>query len=379
MSDNLTSSDSFAHFFASLQSFYNSNECRATQATGTRVYGAAEAIAALEDPEDVLLDSPPEKAHALEEKNTAPFIPTADLLQLEQCDIEYSTQELATQIEGSTAELSTENTIRHAADHDDRRKREQSDIELSTQKLVEQIEGSVAERLPKDITWHGAEHYENGGKFQDRPVSTTQDSLFLILPPLNQSKWAKPSTLQLAPKLVDVKLSQSYRQGRLQPKGLVSKTTSYASMTSVSLETSKWAIRKSAGQGGAVKPTDQGRTMPTSSMHLSGKDSGRHIQEKPRQCYSPEFLLRFSKYRHPPPNIYWIVRTIRDDTTKPKDKVAAQVSAPNATFRDGNGNRNRSDSAPTAVTLLAKAESAHRVVHPIAARPPPFPTKSSPN
>ncbi|KAF9303068.1 hypothetical protein BGZ74_004422 [Mortierella antarctica] len=383
MSDKLTSSDSFAHFFTSLQSFYTSRERRATEAAGTRVSVAAEAIAALEDPDDVLLDSHVEEEHTSEEKNSAPFILTADLLQLEQCDIEHSTQKSVTQIEGSTAELSTKNATRHIAEHDDQSQREQCDIEHSTWKLVAQIECSEAELSPKNTAWHGAEHYESGGRFQDRPVSTTQDSLFLKLPPLHQSKWAKPSTPRLAPKLVNMNSNPSNRQGRLQPTGLEPKTASYASVTTASLEASKWATRKIAGQGGAVKPTDQGHTISTplggranSGLDLFGKDSGGRIQENPRRCYTLEFLLRFSKYRRPPPNICWIVRTIRDDTTNPKDKGVAQVSAPNATFRDRN--RNRSDSVPTAGILPAKTESLP-VAHPIAVGPPPFPTKSSPN
>ncbi|KAG0036387.1 hypothetical protein BGZ82_004293 [Podila clonocystis] len=367
MSNKLISSDSFVYFFSSLQSFYTSRERQ-----------AAEAIAALEDPDDVLLVPLPEEPHLSGEKNTTPFIPTADLLHLEQCDIEYSTQKLATQTEGRTAEQHTKNTTGHIAEHHDQLQWEQCDNEHSTKKLVAQIEGSVAELSSKDIAWYGAEHYETRGKSQDRPVPSTQDSLFLALTPLHQSKWAKSSTPGPAPKLINMNSSQSNRQERSQSSGLEPKTASYASVTTVSLEASKRIISQSSGQGGAVKPTDQGHTISSSSsggassgLYLSRKESEGRIQERSRQRYSPEFLLRFSKHRKPPPNIYWIVSTICYNSTKSKDNVAAQISATNSTIRDGS--RNRSDGVSTAGTLPAKNESAHPAAYPIAVRPPPSP------
>ncbi|KAG0027805.1 hypothetical protein BGZ81_005259 [Podila clonocystis] len=384
MSDKLTSSDSFVYFFSSLQSFYTSRERQAAEAAEARAFEAAEAIAALEDTDDVLLASLPEEPHMSGEKNTAPFIPTADLLHLEQCDIENSTQKLATQTEGRTAELHTNNTTGHIAKHHDWSQWEQCDNEHSTKKLVAQIEGSVAELSSKDSAWHGAEHYETSGKSQVTPVPNTQDSLFLALLPLHQSKWAKPFTSVPAPNLINMNSSHSNRQGRSQPTGLEPKMVGHAGVTTVSLEASKRTISQSSKQGGAVKPTDQGHTISSSSrdrassgLDLSRKGSEGRIQEKPRQRYSPEFLLRFSKHRKPPPNIYRIVSTICYNTTKPKGNVAAQISAPNATIR--NESRNTSDGVPTAGTLTAKNESTHPATYPIAVRPPASPTKPSPN
>ncbi|KAF9317105.1 hypothetical protein BG003_001151 [Podila horticola] len=383
MSDKLTSSDSFADFFVSLHSFYTSRERLAAEAAGTRASETAEAIVTREDSDDVLLDPPPE-AHTLEEKHTAPFIRTADLLQLEQRDIEYLTQKPVAQIEGCAAELLTKDTTRYSAEHDDQSQRVQCDFEHSTEKLFTQFEGNMAElSTTKGTAWYTAEHYETGGKFEDGPVSITQQSSLLALPPLLQSKWANPSTPETASRLINMNSSQNNRQGRSQPTGLESRAAIYARVTTTSLKASMWAISKSAEQGGAVKPTDQGNTMSSSSkgtassgLNLSGKDSGKCILEKPRQRYSREFLLTFSKYRKSPPNIYWIVSTIRDNITKPK-VIVAKFPAPNATVKDGN--RNKNDSVPTAGTPSAKTESAHPVAHPVAVRPSPSSTKSSPN
>jgi len=349
MSDKLTSSGSFDTFFASLQSFYTTRERLAAEATEARSSEAAVVIAALEDPNDVLLDFPPEEAFNSEEENIAHLSP-ATTPSREKCDMEYSTQKLVAQIEYSTAELSTS----------------------------------------KDTIRSSREHLETGAKDEDNLVSITQQSPVLTSPFL-QFKWAKQPFTSGPPNLVNMSSSQSSRQGRPSPSD-EPRTASYASVTSVSLplEESKWAINKLAGRRGAVKTTNEGRAISSSSkgkassgLSFTGTDSGGHIQEKRRHRYSREDLMAFSKYRNPPPNIFRIVTTICGvhTTTKPDDNAAAQVSASKATNYRGasatsqrDSNRNRCLSAPNDGRSF-KTESASTV----AVRPLPSPPKPSPN
>lgn len=206
----------------------------------------------------MLLDLPPE-AFKSEEVNTAHLSP-ATTPPREQCDMEHSTQKLVAQIEYSAAELSTS----------------------------------------KDIIGSSREHLETGVKDEDNLVSITQQSPVLTSPFL-QFKWAKQPFTSGPPKLVNMSSSQSSRQGRPSPSD-EPRTASYASVTSVSLslEESKWAINKLAGQRGAVKPTNQGRAISSSSkgkassgLSFAGEDSGGHIQEKRRHATATRTSWRF--------------------------------------------------------------------------------------
>ncbi|KAF9386873.1 hypothetical protein CPB97_003238 [Podila verticillata] len=337
MSDKLTRSGSFDTFFSSLQFFYTTRERLTVETAEAHASEAAEVIAALEDPGDVLLDRPPDEASKSERENTAHFSP-ATTPPWVQCDIEHSTAELST---------------------------------------------------GKDFTGRSRENFETGAKEEDDLFSITQQSPVLTSL-LLQSKWAKQPSTSGPPKLVNMSSGPSSRQGWSSLPD-VPRTVSYASVSSVSLplEESKWAINKVAGQRGAVKPSDQGHAMSSpsrvrasSGLGFAGKDSGGHIQEK-RQRYSRDDLMVFSKYRNPPPNIFWIVTTICGvhTTTRSDGNTAAQVSASKATNYHGasatnqrDSNRNRSHSAPNSGRPF-KTESA-----PLnAVQPPPSPPKPSPN
>ncbi|KAF9380548.1 hypothetical protein CPC16_010280 [Podila verticillata] len=309
MSDKLARSGSFDTFFASLQFFYTTKERLAHEIVEDHASEAVEATAALEEPGDVLLDRPPDEASKFEGANTAHFSP-ATTPPWGQCDTEHSTAELST---------------------------------------------------GKDITGRSREHFETGAKDEDNLVSVTQQSPVLTSP-LRQSKWVQQPSTSGPPKLVNMSPSPSSRQGCSSPPD-EPRTSSCASVTTASLplEESKWAINKLAGQRGAVKPSDQGhlisspsRVRASSGLGFAGKDSGGHIQDKRRQRYSRDDLMVYSKYRKPPPNIFWIVTTIcgAHTTARSDGNAAAQVLASKATnyhstsvINQRDSNRNRSHSA----------------------------------